>query len=284
MRWFIIALFVFSSAIQAGTISIVIDDVGDNERLALRTLYLDKRVALSILPHTPHSRSIAMLAQQRGNDIMLHQPMESHTNNHLLGPGPILTTSSRDELRKTLKQNIKSIPGVIGVNNHMGSKLTESPTQMAWVMSELSQMDLFFMDSRTSAKSIAAKTAKNWSVPSVTRHVFLDHVDSIDAIRVQFNRLVKIAKKHGHAIAIGHPKPNTLEFLEHALASLDDTGVELIAISDYMDFKQYRPIDLPAPEQNCNVLEDLKYHLNTLKQQLVNYRCSPITQSYIVGE
>ena len=284
MRWFAVALLVITSSLHAGTISIVIDDVGDNERLALRTLYLDKRVALSILPHTPHSRSIAMLAQQRGNDIMLHQPMESHSNNHLLGPGPILTTSSRDELRKTLKQNIKSIPGVIGVNNHMGSKLTERPTQMAWVMSELSQMDLFFMDSRTSAKSIAGKTAKDWSVPSVTRHVFLDHVDSIEAIGVQFSRLIKIAKKHGHAIAIGHPKPNTLEFLEQALATLEDTGVELIAISDYIDFKHYRPVNLPAPEQNCNVLEDLKYHLNTLKQQLVNYRCSPIMQSYIVGE
>ena len=284
MRSLIAALLVISSALQAGTISIVIDDVGDNERLALRTLYLDNRVALSILPHTPYSRSIAMLAQQRGNDIMLHQPMESYSNNHLLGPGPIFTSSSREEIRKTLQQNIKSIPGVIGINNHMGSKLTEHPTQMAWVMSELSQMDLFFMDSRTSAKSIAGKTAKDWSVPSVTRHVFLDHVDSIDAIAVQFRRLIKIAKKHGHAIAIGHPKPNTLEFLEQALATLDNSGVELIAISDYINFKQFRPIHLSAPKQKCNVLEDLKYHLNTLQQQVMTYHCSPIMQSYIVGE
>jgi len=284
MKWLLALCLLVVSSVQASTISIVIDDVGDNERLALRTLYLDKRVALSILPHTPHSRSIAQLAQTRGNDVMLHQPMESHTNNHLLGPGPILTTSSRDELRQTLKSNIQAIPGVIGVNNHMGSKLTENPTQMAWIMSELSQMDLFFMDSRTSAKSVAAQTAKNWSVPNDTRHVFLDHVDSIDAISIQFDRLVAIAKKHGHAIAIGHPKPNTLAFLEQAIAELDTKGVQLIALSDYIDFKQYRPLDLPAPEHNCNVLEDLKYHLNTLKQQLVNYRCSPIMQSYIVGE
>ncbi len=284
MRWFWLCWIVFSGASQAATISIIIDDVGDNERLAMRTLNLDKRVALSILPHTPHSQTIARLAQTRGNDIMLHQPMESHSNNHLLGPGPILTTTSLAELRQTLKTNVAAIPGVIGVNNHMGSKLTESPTQMAWLMSELSRMNLFFMDSRTSANSVAAEMAKNWSVPNVSRHVFLDHEDSVAAIRAQFERLVMIAKKRGHAIAIGHPKPNTLEFLEYALAHLDESGIELIAISDYLNFKQYQPRALPTPEQHCNVLSDLKYHLNSLKQQLMRFRCSPITRTYLAGE
>lgn len=284
MKRLVILILWFSLPIQAGTISIIIDDVGDNERLALRSLKLDNRVALSILPHTPFSRSIALMALNTGNDIMLHQPMESYKDNHLLGPGPIFTDMERQELRETLQNNLEAIPGVIGVNNHMGSKMTESPTQMSWIMSELSQQDLFYLDSRTTAKSIAADIATRWSVPNVTRHVFLDHIDSPVAINVQFKRLVTIAKRYGHAIAIGHPKENTLAFLEQTLGQLDNHGVRLLAISDYINMRHYRPVQTPEQEPECHVLSNLENHNRLPKQGLTTNRCSPLLRTYIHAE
>ena len=284
MKRLVILILLFCLPVKAGTISIIIDDVGDNERLALRSLKLDNRVALSILPHTPFSRSIALMAQDTGNDIMLHQPMESYKDNHLLGPGPIFTDMERHELRDTLQNNLNAIPGVIGVNNHMGSKLTESATQMSWIMSELSQQDLFYLDSRTTAKSIAADVATQWSVPNVTRHVFLDHIDSPQAIGVQFKRLVKIAKRYGHAIAIGHPKENTLAFLEQALSQLDSHGVRLLAISDYINMRHYRPVEQPPKESECHILTELEKQTNPSIKSLANTRCSPILRTYIQAD
>ena len=284
MKRLVILCLLLGLPIKAGTISIIIDDVGDNERLALRSLKLDSRVALSILPHTPFSRSIALLAKDSGNDIMLHQPMESYKDNHLLGPGPIFTDMERQELRDTLQTNLEAIPGVIGVNNHMGSKLTESATQMSWIMSELAQQELFYLDSRTTAKSIAADVATRWSVPNVTRHVFLDHIDSPKAISAQFKRLVRIAKRHGHAIAIGHPKENTLAFLEQALGQLDDHGVKLLAISDYINMRHYRPVQQPLKEPECHILAELEKQTNPAIHLPANRRCSPLLRTYIQAD
>ncbi len=281
MRILVALIILLSIPVQAGTISIVIDDVGDNERLALRSLHLDSRVALSILPHTPFSRSIAQLAQKTGNDIMLHQPMESYRDNHLLGPGPILTEMHSHQLRATLNDNLDAIPGVIGVNNHMGSRLTEEPAHMAWFMSELSKHDLFYLDSKTSAKSIAADIARKWAIPNASRHVFLDHIDSPAAINQQFKRLVRIAKKRGHAIAIGHPKENTLAFLEQALQELDTHGVQLLAIGDYINTLRYRPLATPDVTPSCSVLEELGQPLTPLKRRPTSRNCSPILRSYI---
>lgn len=225
-------LILASLKTHAATISIIIDDVGDNRHLALRSLNLDKRVALSILPHTPFSQEIAHLALDQGNDILLHQPMESYRDNHLLGPGPLLKSMDKDQITKTLTKNLDAIPGVIGINNHMGSRLTEDPQKMAWVMSVLTRQNKFFIDSKTSARSVASKLANEWQVPNVSRHIFLDHSDNPKAIEIQFKRLIKHAEKYGHAVAIGHPKVNTLAYLEQVLPGLAKNGIELIPITE----------------------------------------------------
>ena len=216
------------------TISIIIDDVGDNKNLGYRAARLHKDIALSVLPHTPFSNEIAKFGHQQGMDILLHQPMQSFTNNDLLGPGALLQDMNRQQFAKILDNNINAVPYIVGINNHMGSLLTTDQQKMNWLMAELKQRDLFFIDSRTTNKSIANKTAHYWQLPTMNRRIFLDHTDDPEAIAKQFQRLVYFAKKYGHAIAIGHPKRNTLRFLEQELPSLSDKGISLISPSKKM--------------------------------------------------
>jgi len=228
--------FSFSDAVANSqpTISIIIDDVGDNKNLGYRAARLHKDIALSVLPHTPFSNEIAKFGHQQGMDILLHQPMQSFTNNDLLGPGALLQNMNRQQFAKILDDNINAIPFIVGINNHMGSLLTTDQQKMNWLMAELKHRDLFFIDSRTTNKSIANKTAHYWQLPTMNRRIFLDHTDDPEAIAKQFKRLVYFAKKYGHAIAIGHPKRNTLRFLEQELPSLSDKGISLISPSTKM--------------------------------------------------
>ena len=216
-------------------ITLIIDDVGNNHLLGLRSAKLPSEVALSILPHTNFSDEIANFAHQRGMDILLHQPMESITNVNLLGPGSLLKSMDRKQFNLVLHENLKVVPFVIGLNNHMGSLLTADKQKMNWLMEELKQRQLFFIDSRTTTETIAEKTALDWQVPTERRKVFLDHLDDPQAIAEQFKRLLNIAQKNGHAIAIGHPRENTLDFLENKLSALDGVQFTLVPVSQLMN-------------------------------------------------
>ena len=213
------------------TISIIIDDLGDRKALGFRAANLPPEVALSILPHTPFSQEIAQFGHQRGMDILLHQPMESEKYVELLGPGALLSNMKRQQFVQTLEDNINAIPYVVGINNHMGSLLTADREKMNWLMAELRQRAIFFIDSRTTTKTIAATTAKQWQIPSMSRRVFLDHYDDPESIDEQFQQLLRIARKQGHAIAIGHPRENTIHYLEQKLPELELAGIKLISPS-----------------------------------------------------
>ena len=102
------------------------------------------------------------------------------------------------------------------------------------MIAELKQQSIFFIDSRTTTKTIAATTAENWQIPSMSRRVFLDHYDDPAAIDEQFHQLIRIAKKQGHAIAIGHPRENTMRYLEQKLPELLKAGVKLVSPSQVM--------------------------------------------------
>jgi polysaccharide deacetylase 2 family uncharacterized protein YibQ len=215
-------------------ITLIIDDVGNNHLLGFRAAKLPPEVALSILPHTSFSNDLANFAHQRGMDILLHQPMESMTNVNLLGPGSLLKDMTRKQFNLVLKENLKAVPFVIGLNNHMGSLLTTDTQKMNWLMEELKLRQLFFIDSRTTTDTIAENTALNWQVPTERRKVFLDHIDDPKTIAEQFKRLLSIAKNNGHAIAIGHPRKNTLDFLEKNLSRLDGVQFTLVPVSQLM--------------------------------------------------
>jgi uncharacterized protein len=147
------------------------------------------------------------------------------------GPGVVLRSDSDDAIEHTVIQDLASVPGAVGVNNHMGSAATADPRVMRAVVRVLAQKGLFFLDSRTTEATVARRVADEAAVPAVSRRVFLDAVPTASAIERAYRDLLVKARKDGSALAIGHPHPATLELLERELPRLRAEGVELVSVS-----------------------------------------------------
>ncbi len=212
-------------------IAILIDDLGYNRQGMEASLILPSEVALAILPGTPYGEKTALASQKQKRITLLHAPMENQRK-LTLGHGGLYAEMSEEELKKTLEESLDSLPGVQGANNHMGSLLTENATSMKWVMEILQSRSLFFIDSLTSPQSVAKQTAQAFGLDTVSRDVFLDNIRTEQAIDRQFSRLLKLARQHGSALAIGHPYPETTRYLKKRLAQLEAEGIRLVPLSD----------------------------------------------------
>ncbi len=203
-------------------VSIIIDDVGYDRRLANQFLDLDSVITFSILPNSPHCKRIAQAAHKRGVETMLHLPMEPiEYPNINPGPGALLTSMSPDILIMQLNVNLDSVPFINGVNNHMGSRMTKISTQMYQIFTILKKRDLFFIDSRTTSETLCRPSARLLQIPFAERDVFLDNILEPDAIRGQINVLIDTAYDQGEAIGIGHAHHITYEILYEAIEYLE---------------------------------------------------------------
>jgi len=221
-------------------VAIVIDDMGyrytDQQALAL-----PGAITYSILPHTPYGKMLAIKANKNHNDVLLHIPMEAE-NGKKLGPGALTSTMSKTEFYTSLRDSLAEIPFAIGINNHMGSRLTQLSKPMLWTMDFLKQSDLLFLDSRTSSKSKASNIARALGVPVNERHLFLDNQLSDKYIKQQFQLLIQHAKKQSFAIAIAHPHPETIQILTRLIPTLKQNNIALVPLSALYS----KPIDYQA--------------------------------------
>jgi len=225
----------------APVIGIIIDDLGNSEKLGLRAILLPGPVTMAFLPHTPHAYELANMAYRMNKEVMLHLPMQAIHQNKL-GPGGLTLDMSYRDFYNTFMNNLQSIPHVTGINNHMGSLLTQRSGYMQWLMKALSEHNqLFFVDSYTTRHSVANQVAEDYWVPNMRRDVFLDNDRRDSAINSQFDQLLLTAKKNGIALAIGHPYPQTLRVLRNRIASLDSSGVKLLPVSQLLNKHVRRP-------------------------------------------
>lgn len=231
-----IALLALPVQAHSADIALIIDDIGNHQR-ETAVFALPTEVALSILPLTALSTRFSRLAAAQKREVMLHIPMESLTGNRL-GPGAITADMQPELIVQTLASALASVPDAIGVNNHMGSKLTQLAAPMETTMQFLSQKNLFFVDSRTTRFSQAEPIARETGVLSTKRNVFLDNDVSQTSIDAEFKRLIRLAKKYDSAIAIAHPYPETLAYLERALKDLDSMGVQLVPVSEILHLQK----------------------------------------------
>ncbi len=214
-------------------VAILIDDMGGDLRRLQEILELDSPITISVLPHLKHSRDVSRIADMSGRDVLLHLPMEpkNHAVNHP-GPGALLTAMSGTAIRKTVLKDLAFVPEAVGVNNHMGSRFTEDEPGMRQVFSILKERGLFFVDSRTTSATVAARLARESGVINAERDVFLDNKRDVEYIDGQIETLVKIAMQEGSAIAIGHPYPETLAALRGMLPLLRERGIDVVPVSE----------------------------------------------------
>ncbi len=212
-------------------IAVVVDDVGYSLEGLKAFLAIPFPIAFAVLPNLPHSAEAARLIGAAGRELLLHMPMEA-LNGENPGPGAILTGQDDRQIERILEQSFSELPAAVGMNNHMGSKATADPRVMDIVMRYLAARRLFFLDSRTTADTLAQPLAERYGVRLLSRDVFVDNQTDAAYIVKAVRKGVDLARSRGQAVLIGHAQDAELaRELARILPGLERQGVQLVAPS-----------------------------------------------------
>ncbi|MBI3758489.1 MAG: divergent polysaccharide deacetylase family protein [Deltaproteobacteria bacterium] len=222
-------------------IAIVIDDMGGEVEQSRRAISLPKAISLSCLPYPDTAPALARAAYREGHEILVHVPMEP-VGNADPGPNALRTDLSAEENVRRLEWDLSRIEGFDGINNHEGSKFTADRAALAPIIGTLAERHLFFLDSRTLPTTQVVPVARAFGVASVGRDVFLDDVDKPEAIDAQLRATEKVAREQGVAIAIGHPRVNTLDALWRWTGEAASRGYQLVPVREAVKLKTEREI------------------------------------------
>jgi len=238
----IIALLVimfYNASRPKGLVAFVIDDWGYNKRNIDLALEIDRPLTISILPNLRYSKYVAQKFMKVNNvcDIILHLPLESKSN-RAAERGTIRSNMEQEMITTILEDEINSVPGLIGVSNHQGSKVSEDERTMKIVLGELKKRELFFLDSVTTSKSVCADIARDIKLRFAKRDIFLDLTDQADLedfesyIRGQVQELASVALKQGRAIGVGHNKKITLKVLKDLIPDMEKKGIKIVPLKE----------------------------------------------------
>ncbi len=231
----IVWLFILATGLPAfgqttSSLVIIVDDLGNNLRLGQRAINLPGAITYGILPSTPQAQQLAssILASNTYKEIIVHMPMES-VNQQTVEPKALSSNQTQTVFAENLNIALQQFPLARGLNNHQGSHLTALTDQMDWLMGELQQTELYFIDSKTTGNSVAKSAAAAHGIPYLVRDVFLDHDPSLEAIDKEYHRALTIAKKKGCAVIIAHPSQTTLHYLEQQIPLLAEKNIVIIS-------------------------------------------------------
>ena len=212
-------------------IAIVIDDLGMSPGRTASIARLPATLTLAFLPYAGDLDRQVAAARREGHEVIAHVPMEPLDGRLRPGPQPLHTRLNAPEIERRLARDLARLPGPVGINNHMGSRFTSDPNRLAVVLSALRERGLYFLDSLTSPRSEGARMARRMGVPYAVRDVFLDDTISHGEVWYRLRQAEAIARRKGHAIAIGHPHQATLDVLRQWLPQAQARGVELVPVS-----------------------------------------------------
>lgn len=215
-------------------VAIIIDDMGSSLEALQEVCDLGQPITISILPLSPYAEETARIAHEKGLEVMLHLPGESlnHQEGNNTTAGLIKSGMSEDEVRSLVEDSLSRIPFVEGVNNHMGSKITQEEPVMRPILDILKSRDLYFLDSRTTAESIAFDLARKMGLRTAYRNIFLDSSVGVDFSKKKIIDLFRLSQKKGKAIGIGHPFPETLQALRENIHLLKKYRVRPVFASE----------------------------------------------------
>ena len=221
----------------AAELAIIVDDLGHDRASADSLLALPFPITVSVLPQLAFSSEVAEEAYRRGDQVMLHLPMESLSEGEpsegsMPEPIELRVGMDRSQVASVVDAMLETVPHVAGVNNHQGSRATADPALMQALMPVLRERSLFFIDSRTTAATVAFDSAETAGVRAASRKVFLDDTQTREAVLAQLDLAARDALRDGSAIAIGHPHPATIAALADGVPSLESRGIRLVFASD----------------------------------------------------
>ncbi len=214
-----------------GNLALLIDDFGYSADTITSFAAMPRPVTFAVLPYRPHSSEAASRALSAGHQVMLHLPMEPLTASEQSEASTITVAMSDQEIRDMTAKAVKAVPGIIGVNNHQGSRATADRRVMKAVLGVLKANNLFFVDSRTSGQSIAYEAARQVGLRAGVNEVFLDGRNEVEYIKGQLRTAARLAIKDGNAIAIGHARPSTAIAVREMIPELEAMGVKFVFVS-----------------------------------------------------
>lgn len=244
----LLSLSLFFTQVEADkpTLSLVVDDLGYSFEQARQVLNLPGNHTYAIIPDTTYSQKIARYAHENGREVILHMPMQSSVD-LIMESSALHDDMTEQEITEGVSNMISEMPYIKGINNHMGSKLTEMDYIMRPVMETIKQhnKNFYFLDSRTTPLSKAYQQALKAGIPSLKRDVFLDFDrDNTESLTFQFDLWLKKADKNGHAVAIAHPYQSTIELLQQKLAEAAEK-FNFMTISQLIQFQQQETTSWP---------------------------------------
>ena len=218
----------------APRLAIIIDDLGRDPSAAAAVVALPFPLTASVIPNLPYSADVADRAYRRGDHVILHLPMEAMSESGAAQPEPIelRVGMNADQVRSILASMLATVPHAAGVNNHEGSRATADPALMNELMAAIRERGLYFIDSRTTAATVAYNAAESAGVPAASRKVFLDDTPTREAVLAQLDLAARDARRDGSAIAIGHPHPETIAALAEEIPRLRAEGIRIVFASE----------------------------------------------------
>lgn len=210
---------------------LIIDDMGLDVKHSHQAMDLPGPLTMSFMPYAKNLRAQTSYAISKGHELMVHVPMQPENAKLDAGPKVLKVEQSPEQFLQILDNDLKSFGGYVGINNHMGSKMTQDRDGMARLMTELKKRGLLFVDSKTIGTSVAADEAKKAGVPFTVREVFVDDEETNKAIEGSLEHIEKLALTKGLAVAIAHPRAETVEALKAWLPTLKAKGIELVPVS-----------------------------------------------------
>ena len=216
-----------------GTVAIIIDDMGSSLQEARELLTIHVPLTFSIIPGLPKAKAVAEAARGAGMKVMVHLPMEPQGYpTQRLEENGLLVEFSAEEIAARTEALLAAVPAAVGANNHMGSRFTEQEEKMLPVLQVLKDRGLYFVDSRTTPRSVAFAMAERLGVKTATRNVFLDNEQDVAAIKKQLYAAAKLARAKGGVIAICHPHPATIQALREGLPELQSSGIRFVTAGE----------------------------------------------------
>jgi polysaccharide deacetylase 2 family uncharacterized protein YibQ len=216
-----------------GQVALIVDDMGNSLEVLNDLLSLKQPITVSVLPYSSFALETARIAHENNLEILLHLPLESLNNHDMAADteGMITAGMSPGEIVQSFEASLARVPFADGVNNHMGSKFTADASLMRALLAPLKEKGLLFVDSRTTAQTVAYDEALRMGIPAVERNVFLDADADRSRIKSRLIELFKLAQKKGRAVGICHPYPETLEALKANFSLFEDYGLEVVPVS-----------------------------------------------------
>lgn len=220
-----------------GYIAIVIDDFGNKGEGTAEMLGMNIPITAAVMPFMPYSIEDAQAAHEAGLEVILHIPMEPVKGKpHWLGPKAITSNLSDSQVNALVQEAMIEIPFAVGVNNHMGSKITQDRRIMKAVLSSIKDKSMFYVDSKTTQNSVVDSVAEEMETPYIPRDVFLDNEKSQRSIEKKMDELAELALRRGYALGIGHVGPEggtvTARAIKAKYKEFTEMGIKFIFVTD----------------------------------------------------